>query len=68
MSEVIGYTTAELIELMLNNGIHCSLDRFKSMAAAIQQKALGVTGPAVEMRVIETLGELPADHVWDVTS
>jgi len=25
---------------MLSNGIHCSVDRFKTMAAAIQQKAL----------------------------
>jgi hypothetical protein len=38
VSEVIGYTTSELIELMLSNGIHCSVDKFKAMAVAIQSK------------------------------
>ncbi|MBB5547510.1 hypothetical protein [Paraburkholderia fungorum] len=67
MSEVIGYTTSELIELMLSNGIHCSVDKFKAIAAEIQRKGLGATGPVIEMRVINAPDDLPADHIWDVT-
>jgi len=64
--EVIGYTTSELIELMLSNGIHCSVDKFKAIAAAIQQRAIGAAGPAVEMRVIDE--EMPRDHIWDLNA
>lgn len=66
MTKVIGFTHKELIELMLSNDIHCSVDRFKTMAAAIQQKALGAVGPAVEMRVVDE--EMPRDHVWDLNA
>jgi hypothetical protein len=38
--EVIGIPTAELIEMMLNAGIHTSVDRFKALAIEIQQRAL----------------------------
>jgi hypothetical protein len=48
---VIGYTTAEIIELMGGAGIHCSLDRFKRLAIELQQRAIRATlcadGPAV---------------------
>jgi hypothetical protein len=37
---VIGYTTAELVDLMLDAGIHTSLDRFKRLAIALQSAAL----------------------------
>jgi VIT1/CCC1 family predicted Fe2+/Mn2+ transporter len=37
---VIGYTTSELIALMLDNGIHISVDRFKRLAIALQSAAL----------------------------
>ena len=38
MSNVIGYTRKELILLMLDNGIHCSVDKFEEVAIALQQK------------------------------
>jgi hypothetical protein len=62
--EVIGYTTAELIDLMLSNGIHCSLDRFKAVATAIQQKALDV--PVV--RVTVPTVAIPDEHMWDLSA
>jgi hypothetical protein len=37
---VLGYTTSQLIDAMLQNGIHCSLDAFKRLAIQIQQRAL----------------------------
>ncbi|CAE6811341.1 MAG TPA: hypothetical protein VGU01_02950 [Sphingomicrobium sp.] len=40
MSEVIGYTTPELVEVMMRAGIHCSLDQFKRVAMDLQRKAL----------------------------
>lgn len=53
---VIGYTTAELVDLMLDAGIHTSLDRFKRLAIALQSAALAqfvaVDGPAVEIRIL----------------
>ncbi|MFM0044093.1 hypothetical protein [Paraburkholderia sediminicola] len=38
--EVFGYTTDQLVDLMGDSGIHCSLDRFKQIAIALQQAAL----------------------------
>jgi hypothetical protein len=38
--EVIGFSTRELIALMLDNGIHTSVDRFRSLAIALQSAAL----------------------------
>ena len=38
--EVIGFSTRELIALMLDNGIHTSVDAFKRLAIALQQAAL----------------------------
>jgi hypothetical protein len=37
---VLGYTTSQLIDAMLQNGIHCSLDAFKRLAIQLQQRAL----------------------------
>jgi len=54
--EVIGYTNRELIALMLDNGIHTSVDRFRSLAISLQSAALAqfvaVDGPAVEIRIL----------------
>lgn len=69
MSEVIGYTTSELIELMLSNGIHCSVDKFKALAVDIQSKVTSASGAAVHMHVINDPDaplSLPDDHIWDV--
>jgi hypothetical protein len=38
--EVIGFSTRELIALMLDNGIHTSVDAFKRLAIALQSAAL----------------------------
>jgi hypothetical protein len=38
--EVIGFSTRELIDAMGDAGIHCSLDRFRSLAIALQSAAL----------------------------
>jgi alpha-D-ribose 1-methylphosphonate 5-triphosphate synthase subunit PhnH len=38
--EVIGYSTRELIDAMADAGIHCSLDRFRRLAIALQSAAL----------------------------
>lgn len=38
--EVIGYSTADLIDAMSESGIHCSLDRFKRLAIEIQRRAI----------------------------
>ena len=57
MSNVIGYTRKELILLMLDNGIHCSVDKFEEVAITIQRAAFVGTGLAVEMRVITSSGE-----------
>lgn len=58
--EVLGFSTAELVELMLDAGIHTSVDRFKRIAIELQQRALNSTlcaeGPAVEIRVIDATG------------
>jgi hypothetical protein len=55
--EVINYTTAELVEVMGDAGIHCSLDRFKRVAIELQQRAIRSTlcakGPVVEIRVVD---------------
>jgi hypothetical protein len=40
MSEPIGYTRREIVELMLSNGIHCGVDAFMQLAAQFQQRAL----------------------------
>lgn len=40
MNEVIGYSTAELIETMLSAGIHTSVDSFKRLAIELQRRAL----------------------------
>jgi hypothetical protein len=60
--EVIGYSTRELIDAMGDAGIHCSLDRFKRLAIALQSAALAQfvagDGPAVEIRVINNPEEL----------
>jgi hypothetical protein len=37
---VLGYSTSELIALMLDNGIHTSVDAFKRPAIQLQQRAL----------------------------
>lgn len=37
---VLGYSTRELIDAMADNGIHCSVDAFKRLAIALQQRAL----------------------------
>ena len=39
-AEVLGYTTRELIDAMADAGIHCSLDRFRRLAIALQSAAL----------------------------
>jgi hypothetical protein len=48
--EVIGFSTRELIALMLDNGIHTSVDRFRSLAIALQSAALAqfITGDGKE--------------------
>jgi hypothetical protein len=38
--EVIGFSTRELIDAMADAGIHCSLDRFRRLAIALQSAAL----------------------------
>lgn len=54
---VIGYTKAELIDAMLEVGIHCSVDKFRRLAIELQQRAINsvvaADGPALEVRVIE---------------
>lgn len=40
MTEVIGFSHKELIEMMLSSGIHCSVDKFKSLALEIQKRAI----------------------------
>lgn len=37
---VTGFTTSELIEVMMKTGVHCSLDAFRQLAIEIQQRAL----------------------------
>ena len=37
---VLGYSTSELIALMLDNGVHTSVDAFKRLAIQLQQRAL----------------------------
>jgi hypothetical protein len=41
--EVIGYTTADLIDAMSATGIFCSLDKFKRLAIELQRRALAHT-------------------------
>jgi len=38
--EVIGFSTRDLIALMLDNGVHTSVDAFKRLAIQLQQRAL----------------------------
>jgi hypothetical protein len=52
MTAIIGFTRRELIELMLDNDIHCAVDRFENLACAIQQKVIDAAGAAVKIEVI----------------
>jgi hypothetical protein len=70
---VIGYTTAELVDLMLDAGIHTSLDRFKRLAIALQSAALAqfIAGDGKEralQRMHENEVELGLDQqFWDTS-
>jgi hypothetical protein len=70
---VIGYTTAELVDLMLDAGIHTSLDRFKRLAIALQSAALAqfiaVDGKEQALqRMYENGVELGLDQqFWDTS-
>jgi hypothetical protein len=70
---VIGYTTAELVDLMLDAGIHTSLDRFKRLAIALQSAALAqfIAGDGKEralQRMHENEGEMGLDQqFWDTS-
>lgn len=61
--EVIGYSTRELIDAMADAGIHCSLDRFRRLAIALQSAALAqfIAGDGKEkalQRMHENEGEM----------
>jgi hypothetical protein len=58
MTTPIGFTRRELIDLMLNSNIHCSVDKFEEVACAIQQKVIDAAGPAVEIKVVEEWTDL----------
>jgi hypothetical protein len=70
---VIGYTTAELVDLMLDAGIHTSLDRFKRLAIALQSAALAqfIAGDGKEQalqQMHENEVELGLDQqFWDTS-
>lgn len=48
MNQPIGYTRREITDLMMQNGIHCSVDRFMSLVAALQQRAIDEQAHEVE--------------------
>jgi hypothetical protein len=52
MTTPIGFTRRELIDLMLDNGIHTSVDKFEALACAIQQKVIDAADAAVKIEVI----------------
>jgi hypothetical protein len=56
--EVIGFSTRELIDAMADAGIHCSLDRFRRLAIALQSAALAqfITGDGKE-RALQRMHE-----------
>jgi hypothetical protein len=54
--EVLGYTTADLIDAMSASGIHCSLDRFRQLALEIQRRALAHTALDRMVKNAEDLG------------
>jgi hypothetical protein len=70
---VLGYTTAELIALMLDNGIHTSVDAFKRLAIALQSAALAqfIAGDGKEQalqRMHENEVEVGLDQqFWDTS-
>jgi hypothetical protein len=71
--EVIGFSTRELIVLMLDNGIHTSVDRFRSLAIALQSAALAqfIAGDGKERalhRMHENEVEVGLDQqFWDTS-
>lgn len=52
MEAVIGFSRRELIDLMLENGIHTSVDKFERLAVLLQQKVIEASGAAVKIEVI----------------
>ena len=73
-AEVLGYTTRELIDAMADAGIHCSLDRFRRLAIALQSAALAqfIAGDGKEralQRMTDNATELGLydDQIWDTS-
>lgn len=55
-TELIGYTKDEMIRLMLDNDIHCSVDKFCIVAMALQRAASSQSADFTE----------PGPHGFDV--
>jgi hypothetical protein len=53
MNQPIGITRRELIDMMMQNGIHTSVDKFEALAVEIQKKVIEAAGVPVKIEVIQ---------------
>jgi hypothetical protein len=54
MNSVIGFTRLELVDLMLDYGIHTSIGKFEVLVAVLQQRVIEASGAAVKIEVMST--------------